>query len=249
MADDNCMNELEATIQSINTALKKFMQNKELSHIEYLRLRSGNLSRMDQIEAKLVALQVNSASNGGSNSSPQSLIAETPYTTDDLTSPKELNEAFPVLDAFNLCSDIEPLIVDLDMHIVLKGPPSSVMERDGCSEKEATLVMDINRHGSSVLSNPKVCDLIVVQRQLDILLSDPPDLVPAPPPPPLAPPWLHHLIYAGPVDLPPLTIENNTHNSSQLDHEEFSCGYFFSSAFELSIVALDLAKLVDNVMV
>ncbi|GAU33579.1 hypothetical protein TSUD_359570 [Trifolium subterraneum] len=173
---------------------------------------------MDQIEAKLVALQVNSASNGGSNSSPQSLIAKTPYTTDDLTSPKELNEAFPVLDASNLCSDIEPLIADLDMHIVLKGQPSSFMERDGCSEKEATLVVDINRHGSSVLSNPKVCNLIVAHRKLDILLSDPPDLVPAPPPP-LAPPWLHHPVYAGPVDLPPLTIENNTRNSSQLDQE------------------------------
>ncbi|PNY03021.1 hypothetical protein L195_g026344 [Trifolium pratense] len=44
-----------------------------ICHIEYLQSHSADVSRMHQIEAKLVALQVSSsASNGGSNSSVQS---------------------------------------------------------------------------------------------------------------------------------------------------------------------------------
>jgi len=74
--DDISMNELEAAIQGLNATLKKFMEDEEIRHTEYMQSRSASISRMDRIEAKLVALQVDSAFNGGSNSSAQSLSNE-----------------------------------------------------------------------------------------------------------------------------------------------------------------------------
>jgi hypothetical protein len=74
--DDICMNQLEAAIQGLNATLKKFMENEEIHHAEYMQSRSASISSMDRIEAKLVAIQVDSASNGGSNSSAQSLSNE-----------------------------------------------------------------------------------------------------------------------------------------------------------------------------
>jgi len=70
--DDICMDELEATIQSISATLKRVMEAEEVRHTAYLRSRSADVSRMDRIEAQLVALHMDSASNGGLNSSTQS---------------------------------------------------------------------------------------------------------------------------------------------------------------------------------
>jgi hypothetical protein len=48
------------------------------------------------------------------------------------------------------------------------------------------------------------------------------------------------------LGIPNLEPLVQNHSEISLECKEFSCGYFISSAFELSIVALGLAKLVDN---
>ncbi|MCI48983.1 hypothetical protein A2U01_0070226, partial [Trifolium medium] len=51
------------------------------------------------------------------------------------------------------------------------------------------------------MTNLGVFDLAAALTLPKICLSDPPDLVPAPPPP-LAPPWLHHSVYRELLDSP-----------------------------------------------
>ncbi|MCI34989.1 hypothetical protein A2U01_0056210, partial [Trifolium medium] len=111
-------------------------------------------------------------------------ITATPYTTDDLTTPEALNEAFPVVDASNLCRDreVEPLFADYDTNTVLKDLLPSVVARVGFGQKETTVDVDNNHCSSSVMTNPGVFNLVVVLPRSETLLSDPPDLVPVPPP-------------------------------------------------------------------
>lgn len=71
MANDTCMNGLEAAIQRLNATLKKFMEDEVARYTEYTRSRSVDVLRMDHVETQLVALQVSSASTGDLNSSMQ----------------------------------------------------------------------------------------------------------------------------------------------------------------------------------
>jgi hypothetical protein len=131
----------------------------------------------------LVALQIGSAFNGGSNSTTQSLnppfqpftgmigivqeeidapkslndatpsldrsfisteqIAEAAYTTDDLTSAEAFNEAFPIVNASNFCSDrkIDRLVADYYTNIVLKDPLIFVIEMYAAPVALATTVL------------------------------------------------------------------------------------------------------------
>jgi hypothetical protein len=45
MADNTCMEELEAAIENINATLKKLMQAEEIRHTEYMQSRSAVVSR------------------------------------------------------------------------------------------------------------------------------------------------------------------------------------------------------------
>jgi len=58
------MNELEAAIPSIHETTKKFMEDEESRHAEYMHSRSDDVACMDSVEAQLIALQVSSSSNG-----------------------------------------------------------------------------------------------------------------------------------------------------------------------------------------
>jgi hypothetical protein len=137
---------------------------------------------LSHVEAQLVALQIGSAFNGGSNSTTQSLnppfqpftgmigivqeeidapkslndatpnldrsfisteqIAEAAYTTDDLTSAEAFNEAFPIVNASNFCSDrkIDRLVADYYTNIVLKDPLIFVIEMYAAPVALATTV-------------------------------------------------------------------------------------------------------------
>ncbi|MCI38322.1 hypothetical protein A2U01_0059550 [Trifolium medium] len=93
------MNELEAAIQSISATLKKFREDEEVRHTEYLRSRSTDVLRMDRIEAQLAALQVSSASNGGLNSSMQESMHITLLGLDEIITCSEQIEDSAMLEA------------------------------------------------------------------------------------------------------------------------------------------------------
>ncbi|GAU33596.1 hypothetical protein TSUD_359760 [Trifolium subterraneum] len=224
MVDDNCMNELEATIQSISATLKKFLQTEELRHIEYLRSGSTDVSRVDQIEAKLypkkieaktVALQVSSASNGGSYSSKKSSMNQ-PFQL--LT--RAIDKSHEEIDTSEFLDDkasesytATPYAADdfsssealsksfSTVHATSLSSASAIapiVEYDATTMPKCLLIPSDVEHDSyskkEMQLDFEVFNPGVVPTQSQIHLSDPPDLVPVPPPP-LAPPWLHHSIY------------------------------------------------------
>jgi len=105
-------------------------------------------------------------------------ITATPYTSDDLTKTEALNEAFPAIDASNLCHDreVKPLTADYDTNTVLKSPLPSIVGRVGFG-KETTLDVDNKHRSYSVMTNPGVFNLAAALPQSDTLLSDPRDLI------------------------------------------------------------------------
>ncbi|GAU39220.1 hypothetical protein TSUD_396670 [Trifolium subterraneum] len=131
-----------------------------------------------------------------------------------------LSESFPAVDATSLssASTIKPLIVEYDAATMPTCLLPSDVEHDSYSKKEMQLDTNNKPKLSSVVIGFGVFKLVDVLTQLQIHLSNPPDLIPAPPPP-LAPPWLHHPNYRGPRSLSPFTTENNTRDSFQFDQE------------------------------
>ncbi|XP_058732327.1 uncharacterized protein LOC131603891 [Vicia villosa] len=229
MADNTCLNGLEAAIKRLNATMKTFMEKEDVRYAEYKMLRTTNALRLDRVEEQLVALKVSYASNGDLDSflqSPenQSLVIltrmtdqpqeeiddsdlldvevlTTPYTTAETSTLSEaLSETLLVVDASNLSSD-RVIEPSISNFYAVSTIKGFIPSIVGhdCYSKEKTTTEVDSKRPGSLT--------VIVRRNFSpvVMLTLP--MIPLLDPydlvfilpPPLAPPWLHHSLYTRPL--------------------------------------------------